>query len=129
MNAKPRVNNVEDTISEAATIGTSATAGEQVNQIETTFQRHHIYDANYNSDYDEVDDNCVAVISDGGNIRELEPVNEHIRIGNTETKHLVDLGSICTIINRSLANAVVLNRQESFWVQSPENHNLITFSI
>ena len=52
---KPRFNNVDDTISEAATIGTSATAEKQVNQIETTFQRHSFYDAIYDSDYDEFD--------------------------------------------------------------------------
>ena len=38
-----------DSTSEAATIGTSATAGEQVKQIETMFQKHSIYDANYDS--------------------------------------------------------------------------------
>ena len=49
---------------------------------------------NYDSDYDEFDDNCVAVISDSDNIREGEPVNMHIHIGNTVTKALVDLGSV-----------------------------------
>ena len=38
MKTKPRVNIVDDTISEAATIGTSALTEEQVNQIETMFQ-------------------------------------------------------------------------------------------
>ena len=42
MKPKPRVNNVDDTTFEASTIGTSATAGEQVNQIETMFQRHSV---------------------------------------------------------------------------------------
>ena len=50
-----------------------------------------------------------------------------IRIKNTETKALVDLGSVSTIINRSLANAVVLNSQEIFCAQSPENLDLKTF--
>ena len=70
----------------------------------------------------------VAVISDSDNIREVEPVNVNIRIGNTEMEALVDSGSVCTIINRILANAVVLISQESFWVQSPENHDLKSFS-
>ena len=52
----------------------------------------------------------------------------NICIRNTETKVLVDLGSVCTIINRSLANAVVLNSQENFWVQSQETHELKTFT-
>ena len=87
MKPKSRVNNVDDTSSEAAIIGTSATAGEQVNQIETMLQRHSIYDVNYDSDYDEFDDNCVAVISDCENIREVEPVIMHIGIGKKEKKH------------------------------------------
>ena len=42
---KPKVDNVDDTISEAATIGTSATAVEQVNQSDKMFQNHGIRDA------------------------------------------------------------------------------------
>ena len=94
MKPKPIVNNVDDTTSEAATIGTSATAGEQENQIETMFQIQSIYDANYDSDYDEFDDNCTAVISDSDNIREVEPVNMHIHNGKIETTALVELGSV-----------------------------------
>ena len=48
--------------------------------------------------------------------------------GKTETIALADPVSVCTIINRSLANAVVLNSQKNFWEQSPENHDLKTFS-
>ena len=80
MKPKPRIDNVDDTTSEAATIGTSATVGEQVNQIEKVFQGHILFDANYDSDYDELDDKYVAVISDNDNIREVEPVNVNIRI-------------------------------------------------
>ena len=60
---KPRVNNVDDSISEAATVGTSATVGEQVNHIDRLFQKQSIYDANYDLDYDDYNDNCVATIS------------------------------------------------------------------
>ena len=126
MKQESRVKDVDDT--EASTIGTSAAAGEQANQIEIMLQRHSIYDANYDSDYDEFDDNCVAVISGCVDMREVEPFNMHNRIGNTEMKAFVVSGSVCSIINRSLANAVVLNSQECFWVQSPENPDLKTFS-
>ena len=125
---KPRVNNVDDTISEAATVGSSASVGEQVNLIDRLLQKHSIYNANYDSDYDNFDDNCVATISTNDNIREVEPVNVNICIGNTNTKALVDSGSVCTIINDSLVNAEVSDCQESFWVQSPEMHELKTFS-
>ena len=70
---------------------------------------------------------CVAIISDSDNIREMEPVNMHIRFVNTETKELVDSGSVCTIINKSPANAVVLNNQETYCAQSPENLYLKNF--
>ena len=124
MKPKPRVNNVDDTSSQAAATGTSATVAEQVNKIETMMQKHSIYDANYDSDYDEFDDNRVGVISDSDSIRELEPLNMHICFRNTETKTQVDLGCVCTIINRCLADAVVLNSQENFWVDSPKNLDL-----
>ena len=90
---KPRVNNVDDFISEAATVGTSATVGEQVNNVDRLVQKHSIYDANYDSDYDAYDDNCIATISINNNTREVEPVNLNICIGNTSTKALVDSGS------------------------------------
>ena len=109
MKPKPRFNNVDETTSEAGTVGASATAGEQVNQIETIFQNNSIYDAIYDFDYDEFDDNCVAIISDTDNIRRVKPVNLNLCIGKTETKALVDLGRVCNIINKSAANAVKSN--------------------
>ena len=108
-------------------MGTSATVGEQVNLIDRLLQKHSIYDANYDSDYDDFDDNCVATISTNENIREVEPVNVNIYIGNNSTKALVVPGSVCTIINKNLVNAVVSDCKESFWVQSPEMNKLKTF--
>ena len=40
----------------------------------------------------------------------------------------MDSGSVCTIINKSLANTVVSECDRSYWVQSPELHDLKTFS-
>ena len=125
---KPRVNNVDDSTSEAATVGTSATAAEQVNHIDRLLQKQGIYDANYDSDYDDYDNNCVATTSINGETREVEPANSDICVGNTKTKSLEDSGSVCTIINKSLANTVVSERKESYWVQSPEMHDLKTIS-
>ena len=104
---KPRVNNVDHSVSESATVGMSATALEQVNNKDRLLQNHSIYDANYDSDYDDYNDNCVATIANKSETRELEPVNLDICVGNTGTKALVDSGSMCTIINKSLANTVV----------------------
>ena len=46
---KPRLNNVDDSISEAAAVSTSATAAEQVNHIDRLLQKQGIYDTNYDS--------------------------------------------------------------------------------
>ena len=125
---KPRVNNVDDSVSEAATVGTSTTAVEQVNNIDRLLKQQSIYDANYDSDYDDYNDNCVVTISVKSDTREVEPVNLDIFVGNAKTKALVDSGSVCTIINKSLANAVVSACKESYWVQSPEIHDLKTLT-
>ena len=109
-------------------MGTSATAAEQVNNINKLLQQQSIYYANYDSDYDDYNDNCVATISIKSDTRDVEPVNLDICVRNTKTKALVDSGSVCTIINKSLANTVVSECKESYWVQSPEIHDLKTFS-
>ena len=109
-------------------MGTSATVGEQVNHIDRSFQKHSVYDANYDSDYDDYDDNCVATISINDNTREVEPVNLNICIANTSTKALVDSGSVCTIFHKSLATRVVSDCKDSCWVKQPEMHELKTFS-
>ena len=127
-NPKPRVNNVDDSVSEAATVGTSTTAAEQVNNIDRLLKQQTTYDANYDSDYDDYSDNCVATISVKSDTGEVEPENLDICVGNTTIKALVDSGSVCTINNKSLANAVVSACRESYWVQSPEIHDLKTFS-
>ena len=125
---KPRMNNVDDSISEAATVGVSATAAKQVNNIDRLLQKQGIYDANYESDYDNYDDNCVATISIKSATRKVEPVNLDTYVGNTKTKALVDSGSVCTIINKNLAKTVVSECKGSYWVQSPEMHDLKFFS-
>ena len=117
------MNNVDDSVSEAATVGTSATAAEQVNNIDRLLQKQGIYDANYDSDYDDYDDNCVATISINSDTREVEPVNLDFCVGNTNTKGLVDSGSVCTIINKSLPKTVLSECKESHWVQSLEMHD------
>ena len=72
---KPRVINVDDSVSKAATVGTSTTAVEQINNIDRLLKQQSIYDANYDSDNDDYNDNCVATISIKIDTREVEPVN------------------------------------------------------
>ena len=109
-------------------MGTLATVGEQVNHIERLFQKHSTYDANYDSDYDDYDHNCVATISINNNTREVEPVNLNICMGNISIKALLDSGSVCTIINKSLATTRVPDCRDSCWVPQTEMHELRTFS-
>ena len=40
----------------------------------------------------------------------------------------MDSGSVCTIVNKSLADKVVSESKDSYWIQSPEIHDLKTFS-
>ena len=40
----------------------------------------------------------------------------------------MDSGSVCTIVNKSLADTAVSHCNESYWVESPEIHDLKTFS-
>ena len=118
MKPKPRVNHVDDISSEAATISTSGTVEEQVDQIDKVMQKPNIYDTNYEPDHDDFEDKSVAVSSHSDFIREVEPVNTHIELEDTETKALVDLGSVCTNIIESLANAVPQNIKDSHSIQT-----------
>ena len=75
MKPKPRVNYVEDISSEVATIGTNTTIDEQVNQIDNMLKKHNIYGATYYSYFDELEDNCVAVITNDQTQIEIEQVS------------------------------------------------------
>ena len=52
----------------------------------------------------------------------------HNYFGNTEKNFFSTFGSVCTIINKILTIAVVLNSKKSYWVQSPDFHDLKIFS-
>ena len=70
----------------------------------------------------------MATISIKSDTREVEPLNLDICVRNTKTKVLMDSGSVCKIINKSLANTVVSDCKERYWVQSPMIYDLKTFS-
>ena len=44
-------------------------------------KKHNTYEANYDSDYDDLDDSCVAVIT---NFESIEPVNMQTQFGNRD---------------------------------------------
>ena len=59
----------------------------------------------YESDYSSGEDNTVALIEN--DITKIEPLIMPIKIGNISNTLLVDSGSACSILNRSLALQVV----------------------
>ena len=67
-----------------------------MDKIDAMIQKHIIYEAYYDSDYDTFEDNCIAVSSVSDSISEVEPVNMHIQFENIETKTFVDSGSVWT---------------------------------
>ena len=73
----------------------------------------------------KTENNCVALGSNNKNLREVEPVNLKVHIGNIETKTMVyPPGSNCLKYHKiqqkfHLANAVVNGDNYSFWKKTP----------
>ena len=85
---------------------------------------------NYNpqceSDYDSSDDNMVASIA--SNAIQIEPKNTILQIGNTQVGLLIDSGSVCSILPKSLASEIVENSPLARWLMIPPPQELKTFS-
>ena len=104
-----------------------------VNSIEetTTDQSvNAIQNADYNpqceSDYDSSDDNMVASIA--SNTIQIEPKNTTVQIGNTQVGLLIDSGSVCSILNESLATEVVNNSILARWLATAPAQELQIFA-
>ena len=108
---RPRVNNVE-----------KDDQNEDVNQISANF------DPDLESNYSSDEDNCVAVISSTDSATSVDATNLPVTLGNTPTKVLVDSGSVCTIINESLANSIISHDPKSKWIREANPKQLKTFS-
>ena len=87
---KPRVNNVEKDYQ-----------AEDFNQILADF------DPDLESKFSSDEVNCVVSVSSANFTTSVEAVNLPVVLGNTATNVLVDSGSVCTIINESLANSII----------------------
>ena len=87
---RPRVNYVEN-----------KDHTDNVNQISENFNPD--LESNYSSD----EDNCVASVSSTDSTTSIEAINLPVVFGNTATNVLVDSGSVCTIINETLANSII----------------------
>ena len=73
----------------------------QVNSSSNQFANQNVYNAKYDTDYEETEVNGVALISNNQNLCEVEPVNHQVQSGNIETKALVNCGSGCTTIHKN----------------------------
>ena len=81
----------------------------------------------YESDYSSgEEDNTVAMIDTA--VEKVEPLNMPLKIGNINTTLLVDSGSACSILNRSLASQVVQSSPRAFWIAETVPPQLRTFS-
>ena len=58
----------------------------------------------------------------------MDAVNLPVIFGNTSTNVLVDSGSVCTIINESLANSIISHDPKSKWIREANPKQLKTFS-
>ena len=68
----------------------------------------------YESDYSSEDDNTVTVIENA--VEKVEPLNMPVKIGNINTTLLVDSGSACSVLIRSLASQAVQSSPRAFWI-------------
>ena len=108
---KPRVNNVE-----------KDDQTDDVNQISANF------DPDLESNYSSDEDNCVASVSSADSTTPIEAINLPVVFGNTATNVLVDSGSVCTIINETLANSIISQDPNSKWIREAAPKQLKTFS-
>ena len=80
----------------------------------------------YESDYNSEEDNTVALIEN--DIAKIGPLNMPIEIGNIPNTPLVDSGSACSTLNRSLAMQVVKSGLHAVWIHEEVSPQLRTFS-
>ena len=80
----------------------------------------------YISDYSSGEDNTVALIQN--DIAKKEPLNMPVKIGNISTTLLVDSGSACSILNRSLVSQLVKSCPYVIWIHENVSPQLRTFS-
>ena len=86
------------------------------------------FDPDLESNYSSDEDNCVASVSSADFTTFVEAVNLHVVFGNTATNVLVDSGSVCTIMNESLADSILSQDPNSKWIREANPKQLKTFS-
>ena len=84
------------------------------------------YNPQCESDYDSSDDNMVASIA--SNSIQIESKNTTLQIGNTQVGLLINSGSVCSILNKSLAAEIVDNSPLARWLMIAPTQELKTFA-
>ena len=84
------------------------------------------YNPQCESDNDSSDDNMVASIASNAIL--IEPKNTILQIGNTHVGLLIDSGSVCSILPKSLASEIVENYPLACWLMIAPPQELKTFS-
>ena len=69
----------------------------------------------------------MAAVSSTEFTTSVEAINLPVTFGNTATNVLVDLGSVCTIVNESLADSIVSQDSNSKWIREANPKQLKTF--
>ena len=108
---RPRVNNVE-----------------KDDQTDNVYQISEDLNLDLESNYSSDEDNCVASVSSADSATSIEAINLPVVLGNTATNVLVDSGSVCTIINETLANSIISQDSNSKWIREAVPKQLKTFS-
>ena len=71
---------------------------------------------------------CVASVSSADSTTSIEAINLPVVLRKTATNVLVDSGSVCTIINETLANSIISQDSNSKWIREAVHKQLKTFS-
>ena len=117
---KPKSSSIKPTRANVNSIE-ETTTDQSVNAIQNTD-----YNLQCASNYDSSDDNMVASIA--SNTIQIEPKNTTLQIGNTQVGLLNDSGSVCSILNESLATEVVNNSTLARWQTAATAQLLKTFA-
>ena len=81
----------------------------------------------YDSNYDSVSDDYVAVIS-SDSVHQLEPLNLEVQLGEIRALAMIDSGSAVSIITETLADQIIRTTKSAKWTDTKERRNLKTFS-
>ena len=111
-----------------------------VNKIDTTATQSHdeesevfkisyqqLCDQLYNSNYDSNSDDYVAAISSNA-AHQLEPLNAKIQYRNIIANWMIDSGSVCSIVTKTLAIKILNSTPSRRWIASTCEEDHKTFS-